>query len=465
MAEASRKRIGRGAFLARFLMLLLLSFTVALQPAMAQAILRDAETEALFHDMERPIIAAAGLRPENVDIVLLQDKSINAFVATGQVVYIHSGLVAAADNVNELQGVVAHELGHITGGHSIRLAEGARVATGIMLLSLVLGAAAMAAGAGEAGEGIMMAGQQAAMGKFLAFSRTQEASADQAGASFLVKAGISGRGMLSFFKKLQNQEFRYAIPQDDEYAQTHPLTADRIQTLEEQLKAAPAWNTPIDPVLQERFLRVKAKLVGFVSDPRQTLFLYPETNRSEAARYARAYAWHKSAYPDKALAEMESLLADKPHDPFFLELKGQILLESGRPEEALTPLREAVQRAPDQPLIAALFGHALIATEKPGNFTEAKNVLRAAIGRDNSNPDAWYQLGIVYDHEGDQARAALATAERYNLEGQSKLALANAEVAMRGIPTGTSDWLRAQDIAMVSKTEVDKDKKHHDDQR
>ncbi|MDB5722266.1 MAG: tetratricopeptide repeat protein [Alphaproteobacteria bacterium] len=448
--------------LGRWCLFLLLSVTLATEPAMAQSILRDAETESLFHDIADPLIAAGHLNPKSVQIVLIQDDSINAFVATGQTVYIHTGLIAAADNANEVQGVIAHELGHITGGHAIRIQEGAKVATGIMLLSLILGAAAMAAGSAEGGAGIMAAGQQAAMGKFLAFSRDQESSADQAGSSFLNTAGISGKGMISFFKKLQNLEYRLAIPQEDAYARTHPLSGERIQALEANLKASPAWNKPIDPRLEERFERVKAKLVGYINDPRRTFILYPETDHSLSARYARAYAWHKQAEVEKSTSELDSLLRDRPNDPFFLELKGQVLLESGRPEEALESLREAVRRAPDQPLIASLLGHALIATEQPGNYDEAKKVLKAAINRDNSNPFAWYQLGIVYDHEGDSARAALATAERYNLEGVPRLAMVNAQMALQGIPNNTPDWLRAQDIALVSKSELDKDKHHRD---
>jgi predicted Zn-dependent protease len=460
MAAASLISRRWGIFLARWLVLLTLSFAIAARPAMAQSVLRDAETEALFKDLARPIFQAAGLRPENVQVVLLQDSSINAFVAGGQIVYIHSGLMAAADNANQVQGVIAHEVGHITGGHVIRMQEGAKAATGIMLLSLLLGAAAMAAGAGEAGTGIMAAGQQAAMGKFLSYSRTQESSADQAGAGFLTKAGISGRGSLEFFKKIQNLEYRYAIPQDDGYARTHPLNQERTAAIEQIYKAAPTWNAPTDPALEARFQRVKAKLFGFINDPKRTLAMFPVTNHSEPARYARAYAYHKSAYPDKAEAEVDSLLADRPQDPFYLELKGQILLESGRPLDALQSLRQAVARAPDQPLIAALLGHALISTDDRANFNEAKTVLRSAISRDNSNPFAWYQLGIVYDREGDPGRAALATAERYNLEGEPRLALANAEQAQGGIPKGTPDWLRAQDIAMVSRTEVERLGKH-----
>jgi predicted Zn-dependent protease len=443
-------------------MLITLSFAVTVQPAAAQSILRDAETEALFRDMSRPIIAAAGLRPDNVQVVLVNDRSINAFVAGGQIVYLHSGLITASDSANEVQGVVAHEIGHITGGHIIRFGEGVKMATGIMLLSLVLGAAAMAAGAGEAGAGILAAGQQAAMGKFLAFTRTQENSADAAGAAYLNKAGISGKGSLSFFKKLQNQEFRYAIPQEDSYARTHPLTGERMAALEQVYKTAPSWDAATDPALEARFQRVKAKLAGYVDDPKRTLQLFPESNKTVPARYARAYAWHKSAFPEKALAEVDGLIASQPDDAYFHELKGQVLLESGRPGQAVESLRTAVARAPDQPLIAALLGHALIATEDGKNFEEAKTVLRTAIGRDNSNPFAWYQLGIVYDREGDQGRAALATAERYNLQNQPTLALANAEQALRAIPSGTRDWIRAQDIAMVSRTAVETRKRGHD---
>ena len=454
MPEASSMTRRPAVLLARLMMLIALSFAALAQPASAQSILRDAETELLLKDISRPLIEAAGLRPDDVQVILIHDNSINAFVAGGQIVYLHSALITEADNANEVQGVIAHELGHVTGGHMIRLHEGIEQAGHISILSLILGAAAMAAGAGEAGMGIMAMGQQAAMGRFLAFSRVQENSADQAGASYLKQAGISGRGSLAFFRRLQNLEFRLNIPQDNGYARTHPLHQERISRLESMYAADPAWDRPTDPALEERFQRVKAKLTGYVQDTRQVFNRYPESDTSVPGRYARAYAFHRTAHPEKALAEANSLVAERPEDPFFLELKGQILLESGRPREALESLREAVRIAPDQPLISALLGHALISTEDPDNFEEAKRVLRIAVQRDNNNPFAWYQLGIVYDREGDPARAALATAERYNLQGEAALALPNAEQAMMGLPVGTPDWLRAQDIAMVSRTAV-----------
>lgn len=453
-----------GAWRAVIRVLLTVAAVVALaaRPALAQSILRDAETEALFQDMMDPLVVAAGLQRGQVRVHLLGDSSINAFVAGSQDIYVFSGLIEAADSAEEVQGVLAHELGHVMGGHAIRVNDGAKTATGISLLSMLLGAAAIAAGGAEAGMGIMMAGQQAALGKFLAFSRVQESTADAAGAQYLSTAGISGRGSLAFFKKLQNLEFRYGIRQDDDqvYGRTHPMSGDRIQTLREVYVVDPAWEKPADPDIERRFQRIKAKLSGFTAEPERTLRKFPESNTSIPARYARAYAWHKSAYPQKALAEVEGLLAIDPEDPYFLELEGQVLLESGRPKDAIAPLRKAVDNSRAQPLIAATLGHALIATEDPANFSEAEKVLKTAVALDNQNPFAWYQLGIVYANKGDQPRAALASAERFQLMGgQAPLALRNAEMAMQGLPQGTPDWIRAQDISLVARAEVERTRK------
>ena len=445
--------------LSRWLMLFLGLVFAAAQPAAAQEILRDSETEKLFADMSKPLIEAAQLDPKNVKIVLINDPEINAFVAGGQVVYIHTGLLTAADNANQVQGVIAHELGHVAGGHAIRGGDAAKQATGITILSLILGGLAMAAGSGDAAMGAMAIGQQAAMGSFLAFTRSQETSADLAGASYLAKAGISGRGSLDFFKKLQNQEYRLAVYATDSYNRTHPLSSERIATLTGRYQKDPAWSRPTDPALEARFQRVRAKLIGYISDKQAVLRTYPTTDQSVPAHYARAYAYHRMGDREKALAEADALLATAPKDPFYLELKGQILLESGRPAEAVPVLRQSVAVAPDQPMIQAMLGHALLSTEKPENLAEAEKVLKASIGRDNEQPFAWYQLGMIYDRQGDPARAALATAERYNLEGNAKLALVSAKSAMQGIPQGSPDYIRAQDIAMVSQVEVDKDKK------
>ena len=428
---------------------------IVAQPAYAQSILRDAETESLFNDMSRQIIIAAGLSPANVKVVLINDDSINAFVVGGQTVYIHSGLIQAADNANEVQGVIAHEIGHIADGHVVLADSGYRPAMGISILSLVLGIAAIAAGAGEAGAGIMAAGQQAAMGKVLAFTRVQEATADASAAKFLRTANISGKGLISFFKKLANEEYRYGLANIDPFAQTHPLSMERVNTLMADVKSSPAYNNAPDAALNERFKRVKAKLMGYVAPYGATLNVYPETDNSTYAHYARAYAWHKAGYPDKADAETRALLKIQPDDAYFLEIRGQILLEAGRPKDAIAFLKRAADLSRYDPLIVTTYGHALIATEDKANYAEAERVLRIAVNRDDDNPFAWYQLGTVYELRGDTSRAMLATAERASLTGDMRTAVSSARGAMMGLPPNSSDWIRAQDIALTGQNQLD----------
>ncbi len=447
--------------LAAFALSLLAFLGWSVTPAAAQSILRDAETEALLHDMAAPLIEAAGLKPANVDVVLVNDNDVNAFVAGGQAVYINAGLINEADTAAQVQGVIAHELGHVVGGHAV-LRPGDKIASNISILSLLLGAAAAVAGSPEAGMGVMMAGQQTALGKYLAYTRAQEASADAAGATFLSKAGISGRGSVEFFQKLQNLEFRHGYsPQDaNEFYSTHPLTGECIQTLQDTYEKDPAWTKPDDPVLQKRFVRMKAKLFGYLADPQLVLRKYPPSDTSVPARYARAYAYNRESEFDKARAEVLALVTQDPDDPYFLEMQGQILLESGHPAEALAPLRKATQETGNQPLIATLFGHALIATDDPVHHDEARDVLKAAVARDRDNPFAWYQLGVIYAQEGDMPRAYLASAEQQSLSGNMGEALRSAQAAEAGLPQYSADWLRAQDIELEARADLERNPKH-----
>jgi len=459
---------------------------IGAQPVAAQSILRDAETEQVLQEMVDPLTEAAGLQKGAVDVVLIHDPSINAFVAGGQRIYIHSGLLNAAGSANEVQGVMAHELGHITGGHVISGPQAAGNAMKIQLLSMLAGIGAALAGAGEAGMAAMALGQQAAIGTYLQFSRTQEASADAASVQYLKCARISGEGAVTFFRRLQNLEFRHGYSQSEEagFARTHPMTGDRISRLEAELQNDPAWGRPdadltsefegeplpVNPDrtcasapaptadLEMRFQRIKAKLYGYLAKPDDTLRAYPEYLTAVPARYARAYAFHKEGHMDRAIAESDALIATAPNDPYFLELKGQVLLESGKPNDALEPLRRATSLTGNNPLIASLFAHALMATENPGHLAEAEQVLRAAVGRDRENPSAWYQLGIVYNARGDVPRARLASAEQQIMSGQPREALYNAQSAENGLPTGTPDWIRAQDVAMQARAELERER-------
>lgn len=437
---------------------LLAAMAVAFQPVAAQSILRDAETEEFLNDLSAPLVEASELEPGNLDLVLINDGSINAFVAGGQMVFVHTGLLNAADTANEVQGVIAHEIGHITAGHVARFEERTKAATGITILSLLIGIGAALAGAPEAALGSVMAGQQAAMGSFLSFNRDQEASTDLAGARYLSGAGISGRGMIKFFERLRNNEIRrgFSQSQDAAYSRTHPLTGDRMQTLRGLFEEDPAWEAPSDLVLEERFLRIRAKLYGYLAEPRRTLTYFPVTDTSIAARYARAYAYHKDAQMDRALGEVEALLERESDNPYFLELKGQILLESGRPDDALEPLRQATEMTRNHPLIASIYGHALIATENNRNYSEAERVLRAAVSRDRYNPFAWYQLGVVFAERGDIPRARLASAEQQVMNRRYPEALRNAQAAEAALPYGSADWIRAQDISLQVRAELER---------
>ncbi|PZU10259.1 MAG: peptidase M48 [Sphingomonas sp.] len=431
----------------------LLGLLLAVEPVAAQSILRDAETEQFLEEISAGMAKSAGLAPGALKLVLVGDNSINAFVAGGQIIYINSGTIEQSDNYNELQGVIAHELGHIEGGDAVRTGLAASSAMRVTLLSLLLGAAAMAAGAPEAGMAAMMAGQSAAEGKFMAYSRQQEGSADASAVRHLTDAHLSGKGMVSFFSKLRREEYRLtpSYTKIDTYDVDHPMTDDRERFLRDTLSATPYWNQPLDPALQARFLRIKGKLIGYMDDPDLVLRKYPESDQSPAALYARAYAWHRGAYPERAVQEIDRLVATAPHDPYLLELKGQILLESGKPVLAIPPLREATVRSGSNPLISSTLGHALVASDDPANLAEASKVLKVAVQRDNENPFAWYNLGLVYTKMGDEPRAALASAEKFSLEGNPGLAMRSADMAMRGIPVGTPDYLRAQDIALTAR--------------
>ena len=469
---------------------------LVVQPAAAQAgpsILRDTETEALLQEMVDPLAEAAGFQRGAIDVVLVNDPSINAFVAGGQRIYIHSGLINAADTANEVQGVLAHELGHITGGHVIGIYDGYGKATKISLLSTLVGIAAALAGAGEAGMAAMALGQQAALGSFLSFTRQQEASADAASVKYLKCAGISGKGEVAFFRKLQNLELRHGRSQSDEagFSSTHPLTGDRISRLEADFQGEPASGEPdadlvtvFDPQpspsanvspppancaavpaptgdLEFRFQLAKAKLYGYLAEPKDTLRAYPTAITAAPARYARAYAYHKDAHIGEAMEEVDALVASDPVNPYFLELKGQILLESGRPGEALSSLRRAVELSSNAPLIAGIFGHALVATEDKANLPEAEQVLRAAVARDRENPFAWYQLGMVYAATGDLPRAQLASAEQQIMSGRPREALQNAESAEQNLLRGSTDWIRAGDVALQARAELERERDRH----
>jgi len=424
----------------------------------AQSILRDAETEAFLRHVSEPIFRAAGLTPSSVKIYLLNDKSLNAFVTGGQNIFLHSGLIIESDNIDQLLGVIAHETGHIAGGHLNRIGDAANTAGNISIMSMVLGAAAILAGGGDAGVGILMAGQSVAQRQFLSYSRVQESSSDQAGAKYLNAAGISGRGLVEFFDKLRDQEILAQIRQDP-YVRSHPLNRTRILSLEEVVSSSPYYDTPPNTNNNAAFSRIKAKLSGYLDKPQQTLRKYPLTDTSISARYSRVYAYHKALEWDLALAEADELLKVEPNNPYFYEIKGQVLFENGKVREALPVLEKATALAPREPLVATALGQAMVSLEDKALMARAIPILEDAVRKDSGNSFAWFNLAKAYSWTGEEPKAALATAERFFSMGRASQALLHARRAVEGLKEGSPDWLRAQDILFVSEQAAAREKK------
>ncbi len=425
-------------------------------PAQAQddgiSLLRDAETEALLHSYEDPILTVAGLSSPSVHIYIVNDPSINAFVAEGQNIFINSGLIMELDTPNQIMGVIAHETGHMADGHLVRGEDAIRAASIPMLIGMAAGIAAMATGNGNMGMAAIAAGQQVAERQFLAFSRTQEASADQAGQRFLRAIGVSGQGMVDVFKRFENDEVLTG-QKIDPFAQSHPVSGDRIAHLEDLVAASPYKDKKDTPEAQHAYDMVRAKMRGYLERPDITLRRYPPSDTSKPARYARAMAYLHLPDMGKAVAEASSLLAEEPDNPYFLEMLGQINVEMGKVKEGIEPYRKAVRLKPDAPLIRISLAAAMLGTEDPVMTQTAGQELEKALRDENDNSFAWYELAQAYGRMGLVGKADLATAERFFVVGAYPQAQQFAGRAQKGLAAGSIDWQRANDILAISQSQ------------
>ena len=416
------------------------------------AFIRDTEVERVLRSKLDPILLTAGLVPQDVHLYIINDSSINAFVAEGQNMFINTGTLMTLDTPNQITGVMAHETGHMAHGDLIRAAAGMKAATIPLLLSMAAGLAAIIAGAGEAGTAILMAGQQVAERTFLAYSRTVEANADQAGMRFLTATHQSGEGMLQVFKKFENQEI-LSSQRVDPFAQTHPVASDRIAALQDLVDASPYRDVKDSPETVYAFDMIRAKLRGYIQSSEVTLRQYPTSNTSKPARYARAMAYFKAPDMQKALSEIEGLLKDEPENPYFLEMYGQVLVDMGKVEQGIVPYRHAVALLPDAPLIRVALGAALLGTENPQYAKEAVTELQTGLTQDFDDPYGWYELAQGYSRTGQPGKADLATAERFFIVDDFRDAIQFATRAQRVLPPGSTDWQRAVDISTISQTQ------------
>ncbi len=415
-------------------------------------LIRDAEIESTIRTFITPIWQVAGLNPEAVSIVLVQDNSLNAFVAGGQRIFINTGLLLRTERPAQVIGVLAHETGHIAGGHLARQQEELRNLSTMQILEVLLGGAAavgggLAGGRGGAGGSVPGPGGQGIPGSlssFLRYSQTQESAADQASITFLERAHETPRGTLEFLKILEHQERLTIGRPTTPYLTTHPLTPDRIATFEDAVAHSPYANTPDSPKFIELHRRMIAKLLGFTA-PDAALQRYPEGDRSVPARYGRAIALYRKGTIGSALLTLDGLLKEYPDDPYFHELRGQILFENGRVDQAVVSYRRAVQLS-RAPIIKIDFARALIETNKPDADREAVRNLDIAVQSETDSWDLWRLEATAYSRMGNEGMTSLARAEMAVLRGQRSEAQAHAAAAIRQLPAGTPAWQRAQDI-------------------
>jgi predicted Zn-dependent protease len=452
---------------ARGALALLTAFAVAtagvipsVKPARAQdevtrglPLIRDTEIEQLLREYAQPILRAAGLAKQNVRVVVLSDRAFNAFVMDGRHIFINAGALFDAKTPNEIIGVFAHETGHLAGGHLSRLREQLASAQTASIIALLAGVGAMVAGArsggsggiGNAGAATIMAPQAAIMRSLLAYVRTQEDQADHAGVKFLTATNQSPKGMVDLFTRLTNESLfntRYIDP----YMQSHPMPADRVAALEVLAKASPYWDRKDSPELQLRHDMMRAKLSGFLEQPDTVARRYPLGDHSLPARYAHAISTYRHSDLRQAITQIDGLIQTQANNPYFYELKGQALLEGGRPAEAIAPLRHAVQLSQGAPLIEIMLGQALIATDNKSVAEEAVVLLRTAISREPDAPEAYSQLAMAYGRKGDFANADLASAQAATTRGDLKTARQLATRAKTRLPIGSPAWVRADDI-------------------
>lgn len=414
-------------------------------PALSQSLIRDAEIEQILREWTDPILEVSGLQPNDVGLYIINDPSLNAFVAGGQRIHLHTGLIMASDNARQVKGVIAHETCHIACGHTVTRTRAANVASRPALVSIGLGVLAIAAGAPDAGAALIASSQQFAALNFFVHTRAEEAMADTMAVQYLTELGQSPMGIVEFFEKFRYQEV-LSEARRFPYFRSHPLSANRVRTTRTLAEESGLADLPEDPVVEKQFAMMKAKLVGFLEPPARVFRDYPPTDLSQPARYARSISAMQVADLTTALKEIDSLIEEEPENPYFHELKGQILFETGKPVESIEPLIEANRLLPNNALLQVSLARSLLTRAEDGDLELAENALRDALIAEPNNAFAWTQLAIVFEQQDNRPMAQVATAEAaYNI-GNYPRAYSFAERAIRDLTPNTPAWRQASDI-------------------
>ena len=417
-------------------------------PASAQSIIRDTEIEGIIGEWTQPVFVAMGLNPDDVELLLVNDAELNAFATRGRIMGINTGLILRTDTPNQLLGVIAHEAGHVKNRHPMR--DGAAAAgSQPFWMSMALGALAMAAGAPGAGAALMGSSQMFGTIGALKYMQGQEGEADLTALRGMDAAGQSGRGLVEFFENFRSQEV-FSDARRYPYFRSHPLSSQRIEALRRPAEASANYGRSDSPERMAQHALILAKIHGFMDHPNATLRKYPETDVSLPARYARAIAWYRDGQTDKALGAVDALMESDPENPYFWELKGQILFEEGRPAEAIGAHQRSVELKPDAPLLRVNLAHALLESGEQANLDPAIDQLKRATALERDNTMAWRLLGQAYDRQGKEGEARLASAEMYYAAGDTRQATQFALRARDMLTQNSQEYRRAMDIVFAS---------------
>jgi predicted Zn-dependent protease len=455
--SAARKPLARCLALLTAAALAVAPLPAAAQENKGPRLLRDTEIEQLLRDYTRPILRAAGMEKQNIQVVIINDPSFNAFVADGRRIFVNYGALMQSETPNQIIGVLAHETGHLAGGHLVKLREQLAQAQTQMIVAMLLGVGAMVAGGGgnnagsQVGMAALSAPQEMIRRNLLSYQRQQEENADRAGVKFLNATGQSAKGMSDTFKRFSDESL-FAARGADRYLQSHPMPAERVRALEELARSSPHWDKKDDPALLLRHEMMRAKTAGFMEKPDTVRRRYPLSNDTLPARYARAISSYLHGDLRSALTQIDALIQAQPNNAYFYELRGQALLEGGRPTEAVAPLRKALAMSGNAPLIGMLLGQALVASNSPATTDEAIAILRGALARETEAPLGYSQLAMAYGRKGDYAQADLASAQAALFRGDNKTARELAARAKTRFPIGTPGWVKADDIVASKPT-------------
>lgn len=420
-------------------------------------LIRDTEIENILSDYAKPLFKAAGLGSGRIKMRIVQNDAFNAFVLDGKNVFVHTGTLMQANSPNEVIGVIAHETGHITGGHMAALRSRIAKDQTRALLAQILGIGLIVAGGvaggdngnslGGAGQGVLFGGNEVIMRSLLAERRQQESAADQAGLGFLNATKQSGRGMLATFERFAQQEY-ISDAQKDAFARSHPLSTDRLARLRKLVETSPYFGVKDSPELQLRHDLMRAKLSGYLEKPSVVFNRYPATDQTLPARYARALARFFQGGQgalEAALADVDGLLASRPDYPYFWEVKGDLLMRAGRTREAIPFLRQALKLDPGASLIRVQLAGALQEDQSEAAVNESVVLLRKSL-IDDENSRAFRLLANSYYKQGKRPEADAMIAQAYFLEGDLKQAQLFAKRAQTKLRSGTPEWLKNDDI-------------------